>query len=70
MEFNHNDPFDNDLIEIFDLDSFMNSAEERITISVKDYKDLLVTKGKVEIVEKVLSNLGYLKPDIEIATRF
>jgi len=71
MEFNQNEPVTKKVIDALKNASFMTFVEEeKITISKNEYKDLLATKGKAEVLEQVLSNLGYLDREVNIATEF
>lgn len=71
MEFNQKEPVTEEVINALENASFMTFAEEeKITISKNEYKDLLATKGKAEVLEQILSNLGYLDCDVNIATEF
>lgn len=71
MEFNQNEPVTKEVIDALKNSSFITFAEEeKITISKNEYKDLLATKGKAEVLEQILSNLGYLDCDVNIATEF
>ncbi|MFU7538781.1 hypothetical protein [Enterococcus casseliflavus] len=71
MEFNQNEPVTEEVINALKNASFMTFVEEeKITISKNEYKDLLAAKGKAEVLQQILSNLGYLDRDVNIATEF
>lgn len=71
MEFNQKEPVTEEVINALKNASFMTFAEEeKITIRKNEYKDLLAAKGKAEVLEQILSNLGYLDRDVNIATEF
>lgn len=71
MEFNQKEPVTEEVINALKNASFMTFAEEeKITISKNEYKDLLATKGKAEVLEQILSNLGYLDCGVNSPTEF
>lgn len=71
MEFNQNETVTKEVIDALKNASFMTFVEEeKITISKNEYKDLLATKGKAEVLEQILSNLGYLDCEVNSATEF
>nr|DAK68182.1 MAG TPA: hypothetical protein [Caudoviricetes sp.] len=71
MEFNQKEPVTEEVINALKNASCMTFAEEeKITISKNEYKDLLAAKGKAEVLEQILSNLGYLDCGVNSPTEF
>lgn len=61
MELNKNKTVTNKMFEeLNDVSSTTFAVEENVTISKNEYKDLLIAKGKVEVLENILSNLESL----------